>query len=241
MDQRTFENKVKELAEKLKQSKVAISDSQARQMAQDIIDTERRATKQQTQAIKQERKEAPVEQEQSTQEPASVPDAREQAQHQDPLVRRAIKQQQANEQRANTEDDIDQDVPISQLMEDAQKGAVKQAPSQQDKPQQPAKQERPSADASKQGASGPQKVTLDNPIVTNTSQKQESSAQPQRPAGGAPSKAREEQAPKPAKQEAPAAESSSQQEASGSKQESSKEDPEEKIDLSEMFNFSKRK
>ncbi len=42
MDQRTFEQKVSELANKLKRNKVAVNDSQARMMAKSILETESR-------------------------------------------------------------------------------------------------------------------------------------------------------------------------------------------------------
>lgn len=249
MDQRTFDTKVKELAEKLKKNGVAISDAQAKQMATDIISTERRAIKKQTQAVKEKKERIDVvdDDDAPAPEPTAVPDERESFQHDDPLVRRAVAQQQANEKTGGTDEGIDQDKPISELMAEAE---------QEDQPvSEPVREERPVEE--KDSSSTQPRVTLDNPVVDGGEQKKSLAEQEQDSSGGEISldnpvvtqeRDRQPEAkaqkPSPAKK-APAKEEQTRrqpdQQESRPDEEKGDGSPEKEVDLSEMFNFSKRK
>lgn len=234
MDQRTFDIKVKELAEKLKNTGVVTSDAMAKNMAQDIIKTEI-ATRDKYEQPKQQQASA---QQESQQEPSGD-------QPKNMVVEQAIKNAQGSAHQARVDDGINQEKSISELLEEDAKDAqqpkitldnpvVENGVSRQEK-------ETPPADLGVQqtppDARGSGAVTPQRPIPAS----QESSAQvtPQEPISSEALNTQEPPQPKPEPVQPQPSQEKSATESSEPKKEK-KADDRPDIDLSEMFNFSKK-
>ena len=227
MDQRTFNRKVTELAEKLKQKGVATSDAMANQLATDIIRTEQ-STKEDS--LPQAQQEAP---QQESSSPKNL------------VVEEAIKNAQGAAHSANIDSDVDQDKSIAQLLEEDASQKQQQPKVTLDNPvveggvaRKEKEKESSFIQATPRGQSQNTPASSSTPTPAN---QQDSKQQPL-----------QEQATKEKKTEDAVAsnqvENSSKEkkaENTPTSQEGSKENkrefkPEEKVDLSEMFNFSKK-
>jgi hypothetical protein len=230
MDQRTFENKVKELAEKLKSSGVVTSDSMAKNMAQDIITTEE-STREKYEQPKQSPSQQST-QEQSTDKPRNM------------VVEEAIKNAQGSPHQARIGAEVDQSKSIAELLEEDTEQKVKQPRITLDNPvvengvARKEKETEPTDFGIKQtppearGSGAP--IPKENPTHPKVQQAVQQTTAPQpEPATSAAPEPVEPSTP----QEPKNAESNTPEEP---KKEEKPKDDRPEVDLSEMFNFSKK-
>ncbi|MFT4250279.1 MAG: hypothetical protein ACMXYD_02880 [Candidatus Woesearchaeota archaeon] len=255
MDQRTFEKKVQELAEKLKQSGVVTSDSMAKGMAEDILRTEM-SMKEKYQSEKSSSKEGFSSEEKEDSSPKNL------------VVEEAIAKAQGTPHQARIGADIDQSKSIAQLLEEdasqqeeeakitldtpvVEGGVAKQSVSAtvNKTPLEVYEQEVESVRESslakqelveEENGGVVEKSVQEEEGPQETSSSQQEEVVEERNSSQETSSDKQEEEERSVRQEEPSQndsqETSSQQDAPAAR----KEEPRATVDLSEMFNFSKK-
>lgn len=205
MDERSLQEKIKKLADELKQKGVAVSEAQAKMMAESILKTQQKQT-----SSYEERKH----------DPTTNPQQR----------KKVAEPAQSAAPKQNVATDVNQEKPIKDLLaEQSAKPEVVTAPVQDDDEEfmDLVEETRESSDPA---GAGPKQATQSPQESVATQPKPESAPQQTDAVKEAPTQ--------PPVQKS---EGDTEKAAPEKKEEKSEPKAEQKVDLSEMFNFSKRK